>query len=39
LAGPYDQLPAITFWLLKQPGGVKSDLAIVAPLVLLGSCR
>jgi iron complex transport system permease protein len=37
LADPYDQLPAITFWLLGSLAGVKlSDLAVVAPLVLLG---
>jgi iron complex transport system permease protein len=37
LADPYDQLPAITFWLLGSLAGVKlADLAIVAPLVLLG---
>jgi iron complex transport system permease protein len=37
LSDPYDQLPAITFWLLGSLAGIKlSDLAIVAPLVLLG---
>jgi iron complex transport system permease protein len=37
LADPYDQLPAITFWLLGSLTGVKlSDLAVVAPLVLIG---
>jgi iron complex transport system permease protein len=37
LADPYDQLPAITFWLLGSLAGVKlTDLAIVAPLVLIG---
>ncbi len=37
LADPYDQLPAITFWLLGSLAGIKlSDLAIAAPLVLLG---
>src|SRR5262245_61223600 len=37
LADPYDQLPAITFWLLGSLAGVKlADLAIVAPLVLAG---
>jgi iron complex transport system permease protein len=37
LADPYDQLPAITFWLLGSLAGVKlSDLAAVAPLVVLG---
>jgi iron complex transport system permease protein len=37
LADPYDQLPAITFWLLGSLAGVKlADLAIVAPLVLVG---
>jgi iron complex transport system permease protein len=37
LSDPSDQLPAITFWLLGSLAGVKlSDLAIVAPLVLLG---
>jgi iron complex transport system permease protein len=37
LADPYDQLPAITFWLLGSLAGVKiGDLAVVAPLVLAG---
>ncbi|HEY2137398.1 MAG TPA: iron ABC transporter permease, partial [Xanthobacteraceae bacterium] len=37
LADPYDQLPAITFWLLGSLAGVKlSDLAMVAPLVAAG---
>jgi iron complex transport system permease protein len=37
LADPYDQLPAITFWLLGSLAGVKiADLALVAPLVLAG---
>jgi iron complex transport system permease protein len=37
LADPYDQLPAITFWLLGSLAGVKlSDLAVVAPLVAAG---
>jgi iron complex transport system permease protein len=37
LADPYDQLPAITFWLLGSLAGVKlGDLAAVAPLVLAG---
>jgi iron complex transport system permease protein len=37
LADPYDQLPAITFWLLGSLAGVKlADLAIVTPLVLIG---
>jgi iron complex transport system permease protein len=37
LADPYDQLPAITFWLLGSLASVKlSDLALVAPLVLIG---
>jgi iron complex transport system permease protein len=37
LADPYDQLPAITFWLLGSLAGVKlADLAAVAPLVLVG---
>ena len=37
LADPYDQLPAITFWLLGSLAGVKlADLAVVAPLVLIG---
>jgi iron complex transport system permease protein len=37
LADPYDQLPAITFWLLGSLAGVKlADLAVAAPLVLIG---
>jgi len=37
MADPYDQLPAITFWLLGSLAGVKmSDLAITAPLVAVG---
>jgi iron complex transport system permease protein len=37
LADPYDQLPAITFWLLGSLAGIKlGDLAVAAPLVLLG---
>jgi iron complex transport system permease protein len=37
LADPYDQLPAITFWLLGSLASVKlSDLSLVAPLVLVG---
>jgi iron complex transport system permease protein len=37
LADPYDQLPAITFWLLGSLAGVKlADLAVTAPLVLIG---
>jgi iron complex transport system permease protein len=37
LADPYDQLPAITFWLLGSLAGVKlADLAVAAPLVALG---
>jgi iron complex transport system permease protein len=37
LSDPNDQLPAITFWLLGSLAGIKlSDLAIAAPLVLLG---
>jgi iron complex transport system permease protein len=37
LADAYDQLPAITFWLLGSLAGVKlADLAVTAPLVLLG---
>jgi iron complex transport system permease protein len=36
-ADPYDQLPAITFWLLGSLAGVKlADLAVTAPLVLIG---
>ena len=37
LADPYDQLPAITFWLLGSLASVKlADLSIVAPLVIVG---
>ena len=37
LADPYDQLPAITFWLLGSLAGIKlNDLVVVAPLVLIG---
>jgi iron complex transport system permease protein len=37
LADPYDQLPAITFWLLGSIAGVKlGDLGVVAPAVLVG---
>jgi iron complex transport system permease protein len=37
MADPYDQLPAITFWLLGSLAGVKlSDLATAAPLVAAG---
>jgi iron complex transport system permease protein len=37
LADPYDQLPAITFWLLGSLAGVKlADLAVAAPAVALG---
>ena len=37
MADPYDQLPAITFWLLGSLAGVKlSDLAAAAPLVMVG---
>jgi iron complex transport system permease protein len=37
LSDPYDQLPAITFWLLGSLAGVKlADLAVTAPLVLVG---
>lgn len=37
LADPYDQLPAITFWLLGSLAGVTpGDLAAAAPLALLG---
>src|SRR5262249_8914995 len=33
MADPYDQLPAITFWLLGSLGGVKlGELAVTAPL-------
>jgi iron complex transport system permease protein len=37
LADPYDQLPAITFWLLGSLAGVKAnDVAATAPVVLVG---
>jgi iron complex transport system permease protein len=37
MADPYDQLPAITFWLLGSLAGIKlADLAVAAPLVLVG---
>lgn len=37
LADPYDQLPAITFWLLGSLAGVKPvDLMPAAPVVLVG---
>ena len=37
LADPYDQLPAITFWLLGSLSGVKSgDVAATVPAVLIG---
>jgi iron complex transport system permease protein len=37
LADPYDQLPAITFWLLGSLAGVKpADIASVLPVVLIG---
>ena len=37
LADPYDQLPAITFWLLGSLAGVKSeDILPAAPVILLG---
>ncbi len=37
LADPYDQLPAITFWLLGSLSGVKpGDVAATVPVVLLG---
>lgn len=37
LADPYDQLPAITFWLLGSLAGVKtSDLLATTPVVLVG---
>lgn len=37
LADPYDQLPAITFWLLGSLSGIKvHDLQALAPPVLLG---
>ena len=37
LADPYDQLPAITFWLLGSLAGIKAnDVAATVPVVLLG---
>jgi iron complex transport system permease protein len=37
LADPYNQLPAITFWLLGSLSGIKaSDLQTLLPLVVLG---
>jgi iron complex transport system permease protein len=37
LADPYDQLPAITFWLLGSLAGVKSaDVAATVPVVVVG---
>ena len=37
LADPYDQLPAITFWLLGSLSGVKAhDVAATVPVVLVG---
>ena len=37
LADPYDQLPAITFWLLGSLAGVKaSDVGVTAAVVLIG---
>jgi len=37
LADPYNQLPAITFWLLGSLSGIKpSDVQIVVPLVIVG---
>jgi iron complex transport system permease protein len=37
LADPYDQLPAITFWLLGSLAATKAaDITAVAPLVVLG---
>lgn len=37
LADPYDQLPAITFWLLGSLAGVKTeDILPTAPVVLVG---
>lgn len=37
LADPYNQLPAITFWLLGSLSGVKTgDVQVVVPLVVLG---
>jgi iron complex transport system permease protein len=37
LADPYEQLPAITFWLLGSLAGIKvADMAVAAPVVLVG---
>lgn len=37
LADPYEQLPAITFWLLGSLSGIKpQDVAAVAPAIMLG---
>jgi iron complex transport system permease protein len=37
LADPYDQLPAITFWLLGSLAGIKAhDVAATLPVVLIG---
>jgi iron complex transport system permease protein len=37
MADPYNQLPAITFWLLGSLANIKlDDLAVAAPLVILG---
>lgn len=37
LADPYDQLPAITFWLLGSLAGVKpNDVAAILPVVAIG---
>jgi iron complex transport system permease protein len=37
LADPYDQLPAMTFWLLGSLASLRNaDLAVAAPLVLIG---
>jgi iron complex transport system permease protein len=37
LADPYDQLPAITFWLLGSLASLRTaDLAVAAPMVLIG---
>jgi iron complex transport system permease protein len=38
IADPYNQLPAITFWLLGSFGGIlPRDLAIALPLMLIGA--
>jgi iron complex transport system permease protein len=37
VADPYNQLPAITFWLLGSLSGIKvGDVQVVAPLVIVG---